>query len=115
MPIIRISRSDLEKMSDDQLEETLQGSGKPAGVPFSINDEEISWGDTLAAMQVGQVTVEITNEPEVPIDYKSLTKEEIEHAVLERHGVNLNTRLNTKAMMIKKAEKLDAEAANASS
>ena len=117
MPTVVMSEALLDRLTDEELENQLVGSGKPPGVQYVIMGERVTWGDAPSAdAEVGAVIVEVTEEDEpepVEINLEVMTKEQIEQHVLSKHGVNLNTSM-LKKNMIKAAHKLDKKNAASS-
>ena len=110
MTTIRISQCDLDTYTDKELEALLQASGKPDGVPCVIQGEEVVTA-TVVPVEPVEMVADTTPVELAPmlLDYNKMTKEEIEQAVILRHGVNMKTTI-LKSSMIKKARKLDKEA-----
>ena len=120
MPTVIMSEVLLNRLTDEELENQLIGSGKPPGVHYVIIGEHVSWEDSASMTpptdtEVGTVEVEVVEEddaldevePEpVEINLEAMTKEQIEQHVLSKHGVNLNTSM-LKKNLIKTAHKLD--------
>jgi|TARA_R100000306_G_scaffold57392_1_gene55520 hypothetical protein len=125
MPTVVMSEALLDRLTDEELEDQLIGSGKPPGVQYVIMGERVTWEDApSAAAEVGTVAIEVIEEeaPEVieedesepvEINLEAMTKEQIERHVLSKHGVNLNTSM-LKKTMIKAAHKLDKKNAASS-
>lgn len=127
MPTVLISEKLQESLDDDEMELELQGSGKPAGMPYTVMGEAVTWDNSadtsksrkMLAVEteslVGTVIIETSDDvapiietsDDVAPNYTSMTKEQIEQHVLDTHDVNLVTS-QKKADMIKEAEALDA-------
>ena len=99
MPTIQISARRRDEMAQEQLEQYLVGSGKPAGAAFSVSGESVSWGDD-AALPPEPIS---TPAPEQEaVDFGRMTKLQIETFVRENYGVELDRR-HTKGDLIAQA------------
>ena len=98
--VIRIAEDTLEKMSASELEEYLQGSGKPEGLSFGVDGKTAYW-------PAGDSNFDTVDIKPVP-NFKAMTKEKIEDYCLTHYGVNLNTRMS-KPEMVARAIELSVE------
>ena len=97
---IQIAEDALEKMNPDEIEEYLQGAGKPAGLAFTVDGANVTWDESIAEV-LSDVVKEATPAPEVP-NFAKMTKEQIEVYTRDTHGVELDRRLS-KAKLIEQA------------
>ena len=105
MPTIQISARRRDAMAQEQLEQYLVGSGKPAGAAFSVSGDSVSWGDdaTPAPEPTPAPTPEPTPAPEQEaVDFGKMTKLQIETFVRDNYGVELDRR-HTKGDLIAQA------------
>ena len=101
--IIQIAEDALEKMSPAEIEEYLQGAGKPAGLAFTVDGPNVTWDESgvSAVVETVPVAVEVAPVADVP-DFAKMTKEQIEIHVRDNYGVELDRRL-PKAKLVAQA------------
>ena len=103
MPTIQISARRRDEMAQEQLEQYLVGSGKPAGAAFSVSGDSVSWGDDATPTPAPAPTPTPTPAPEQEaVDFGRMTKLQIETFVRDNYGVELDRR-HTKGDLIAQA------------
>lgn len=101
MPTIQISARRRDEMAQEQLEQYLVGSGKPAGAAFSVSGDSVSWGDDATPTPAPAPTPTPAPEQEA-VDFGRMTKLQIETFVRDNYGVELDRR-HTKGDLIAQA------------
>tara|TARA_R110002012_G_scaffold3685_2_gene17314 strand:+ start:1086 stop:1370 length:285 start_codon:yes stop_codon:yes gene_type:complete len=86
-------------MAQEQLEQYLVGSGKPAGAAFSVSGDSVSWGDDATPAPAPTPTPAPEQEA---VDFGRMTKLQIETFVRDNYGVELDRR-HTKGDLIAQA------------
>ena len=81
MVAITVSQAELNSLSKDELEKYLEGSGKPIGAPFTIEDET----PTLITISEPDATPDV--------DLVGMSKPAIIAYVAEQTGTSLSTKL----------------------
>lgn len=100
---IQIAEDALEKMSPAEIEEYLQGAGKPAGLAFTVDGPNVTWDESVVVAELPVIEVEVKVTNNTAPDFTKMTKEQIETYVRDNHDIELDRRL-TKAKLVAQAQ-----------
>ncbi len=100
---IQIAEDALEKMNPSEIEEYLQGAGKPAGLSFKVDGGQVTWDESIVVAEIPVIEAEIKITEDLTPNFNKMTKEQIESYVRDTFDIELDRRL-TKAKLIEQAE-----------